>query len=209
VTSKGNIEIPAENVEDVQLTGFQFALKTEGLNNIRIESDVIRFTDENYHVSNGYIFISWSQQEPVNVKAGEVLFVVKANTAQTGSVAQLISLDKDVMFAESYNHELKVAGVQIGYGQEHVQKAEFLELGNIPNPWSQSTNVQFYVPQPGTVDLVVRDIAGKIIVTKKAYFDKGVQQFELLKTEVLNSGVLLYELKFNDTVKTGKMVLID
>lgn len=209
VTSKGNIEIPAENVEDVQLTGFQFALKTEGLNNIRIESDVIRFTDENYHVSNGYIFISWSQQEPVYVKAGEVLFVVKANTAQTGSISQLISLDKDVMFAESYNHELKVAGVQIGYGQEHIHKAEFLELGNIPNPWSQSTNVQFYVPQPGNVDLVVRDIAGKIIVTKKAYFDKGVQQFELLKTEVLNSGVLLYELKFNDTVKTGKMVLID
>jgi hypothetical protein len=135
--------------------------------------------------------------------------VVKANTAQTGSIAQLISLDKDVMFAESYNHELKIAGVQIGYGQEHVHKAEFLELGNIPNPWSQSTNVQFYVPQPGNVDLVVRDIAGKIIVTKKAYFDKGVQQFELLKTEVLNSGVLLYELKFNDTVKTGKMVLID
>lgn len=203
------ISLPVRNMTDIELHGFQFALDVQGLTNISVLAGELKLKPEHYNVQNGYLYISWSDMATIHLKGGEILFTIEAATKQNGQVSAMVKLEPAVMRAESYNAGLNVNGVYLNYGHESDGQQEFMVIGNAPNPWSQMTTVRFYVPQTGDVELSVRDITGKLIVQRSAHFDKGVQAFDIYRNELNNTGVFMYELKFNDNIRTGKMVLIE
>ncbi len=204
-----NIEIPVTNIADKEVYGFQFALSVQNLENIRITSDVLNMTSSNYHINNGYIFISWSDENPVILSAGQVLFTIHANTNRAAYNHESITLDNDVMNAEMYAKDLSTHKVVLHYQVSATAGKDFMVIGNAPNPWSNMTTIQFYIPNQGNVELKVRDMAGKLLMTRSGHFNKGINTIDILRSEMGNGGVLLYELKFNEAVKIGKMILIE
>src|SRR5690606_11783793 len=183
------------------LTGFQFVLNVGALRNVQLVSEVIDIKPEHYHITNGYLSVSWSDINASYVRAGAVLFNSKALTGEPGYVKDWIQLEHEFMSEEYHNEYLQTYPVYLHYIHGHDAHDDFVIMGNAPNPWSQTTNIRFYIPQEGEVEMVIRDITGKLIIKRTAHFEKGVQEFQISRSEIQRSGVLWYELKFNDHIQ--------
>ncbi len=89
----------------------------------------------------------------------------------------------------------------------------FRLLSNHPNPFNPSTNISYELAQPGHVEIIIYDVMGKEINTLvseqrtaglyQAQWDgKSSQGIEVA------AGMYFYQLSFNGSAETKKMLLI-
>lgn len=85
---------------------------------------------------------------------------------------------------------------------------DFLLVQNYPNPFNPSTTIRFNLPENGLVILKVYDINGKEIAELlNEYRNSGVNEV-IFNAEGLASGVYLYNISFNNSSQTKKMLLL-
>ena len=79
---------------------------------------------------------------------------------------------------------------------------------NYPNPFNPSTTIEFSLPEDGFVTLKVYDILGRDVKTLiEDYRNKGKNSVEFFAGNI-SGGVYFYEIKVNDFVDRGKMILM-
>jgi DNA-binding beta-propeller fold protein YncE len=84
---------------------------------------------------------------------------------------------------------------------------EPLKLGaNYPNPFSQSTTIDFFMEAPGRVDLKIVDENGRVVAQQNKIYGKGLHFFEFV-AEGLSSGVYICNISDGKNSKTIKMIL--
>jgi hypothetical protein len=79
---------------------------------------------------------------------------------------------------------------------------------NYPNPFNPSTQINFSLPQAGEVELRVYNLIGQqvsVLVNERRRAGAHSIRFD---ASALASGVYVYELRFNGSVLTNKMVLL-
>lgn len=81
---------------------------------------------------------------------------------------------------------------------------DFLVLQNQPNPFSQTTDIQFQVANTGDYTLNVFDFTGKKIKSKEGIAEKGMNNIRL---EMENTGVFAYEIRYNGQSIIKKMIV--
>jgi len=123
----------------------------------------------------------------------------------------MISLSTNGMEAESYHGaELAIGGIEIEWrDNEEGNLVEFMSLiGNSPNPWSYSTDLRFYLPSSGKVNLIIKDANGRLLLNKVTELNSGKNSISITDNEVNIPGVHIYELRFKDQIVNGKMIKI-
>jgi hypothetical protein len=79
---------------------------------------------------------------------------------------------------------------------------------NHPNPFKQSTTISYQVPDDGFVSLKVYNVVGSEVATLvNSNQTRGSHTIQFNAND-LNSGVYYYTLRYNDQVKSSKMLLI-
>jgi hypothetical protein len=79
---------------------------------------------------------------------------------------------------------------------------------NYPNPFNPVTRINYQIPKSAKVTLKVYDILGKEVATLvNDYKEIGKYSVDF-NASALSSGVYIYELRANDFVKSGKMMLL-
>ena len=97
--------------------------------------------------------------------------------------------------------------VVVGTSIENLDGSSF-ELGqNHPNPASESTTIEFYLPKPGKVQFRLVNSLGAIVEQKDLNYSAGKQQL-LIDVKSFKSGVYHYSLSFDGEIKTFKLVVI-
>ena len=91
--------------------------------------------------------------------------------------------------------------------------SEYTLLYNSPNPFNDSTNLYYYMPAAGTVNISIYNIAGQLIKTLTAHNDSaGIKHISWNGSDNSNkrvgSGVYIYSLKVNDFFDTKKMLFL-
>ena len=91
--------------------------------------------------------------------------------------------------------------------------AEFVLLGNYPNPFNPSTTIQFDLPASADVQIDVLDLLGRTMITIPSQsFDAGSKKSVSVDASALSSGIYMYRViarTATDThVSTGTMTLI-
>ncbi|MBK9734400.1 MAG: T9SS type A sorting domain-containing protein [Saprospiraceae bacterium] len=81
-------------------------------------------------------------------------------------------------------------------------------LGNTPNPWNTETGINFYLPKAGKVKLTVRDLTGRVLYTTYNEYLKGENTILVTRDQLEVGGLLLYDLTFDNEVKSMKMLNI-
>lgn len=86
-------------------------------------------------------------------------------------------------------------------------------LPNFPNPFNPSTSIQYYLPQSGKADLKIYNIKGKeIIKLVDRLQNQGEHLVSWFGTDEsgakVPSGIYIYKLKVNNTIRTKRMILI-
>ena len=98
--------------------------------------------------------------------------------------------------------------LNITTGEVGVEEFENLESNNIssyPNPFSNSTSIEFYVNQSDYVTVTVCDIAGKVITDYGKELTSGVHSFEFTAN---NLGMYFINVSGTNFVQSSKVICL-
>ncbi len=83
---------------------------------------------------------------------------------------------------------------------------DFKVVANVPNPFSNNTEVLFTLPNEGNVNLKVYNMLGKEVYNTTVAGNTGDNRIPV-SAEKLTSGIYLYTLTYNNTTITKKMIV--
>jgi len=79
---------------------------------------------------------------------------------------------------------------------------------NYPNPFNPSTKIQFSIPDPGNVKIIVFNLLGQEVKTLVNEFKESGTHTINFDAVDLNSGVYIYKIESNGFTQTRKMTLL-
>jgi hypothetical protein len=182
--------------EDFEVSAMQMSLNIYGeISNVT--SGKLNIKDDSYAIKNNDMKVSWVGAQQVSIKKGDLLFTIAHDSD--------LSLSSSLV-PEIYDNELNTKGIKI------VKKGAVssLEFKNFPNPFSEQTTLQYYLPKKSNVKLTIFDQQGRVVFTSQKSLDKGFYK-ELIGKEQFTSGAGLYLAKISsdEESKTLKLLLID
>lgn len=186
--------------------GYQLSLDVKNLNNLKVVSGSQVISEDNYQITNdGQLLVSWNDRNATNVSKGEVLFTLEFDSDRQNDMSDVIKFG-DGLAAEYYGTDLQVRKLSLSVAQPQV--ASFEVFGNSPNPWVESTDIKFALPADGNVELIVRDVTGRLLLSQTKEFSKGRNTITLNADDLNAKGILIYDIKFGEKTITGKMLNI-
>ena len=206
---KGDIvSVPmSSNFDDA--TGLQFALNYDFhmLEFTGFSSDKFALSKNNYRErSPGMVLFSWNDVK--NVDFNNALNI-EFRAIKDGELvnASMIFVD-EVLNGEIYNNENEVSRLSLEIeGQvEAIDRLRLLQ--NKPNPFSDLTNIGFYLPTAGKATISILDLSGKLIYKHEGEFNKGFNELGINSNDIKANGLLYYQLDTEFGSETKKMLLI-
>ncbi|MBK7881805.1 MAG: DUF11 domain-containing protein [Saprospiraceae bacterium] len=152
----------------------------------------------------GSVRFAWNQE-----KGNEWKLILNIRSHKDQYLSDVMFLDKQLMNAEAYKKsgevnelELKLDGSINTQGKIHL-------FQNIPNPFNQSTMIPFEINQDSEVLFEVTDLSGKLVYSKRAYYQRGYHQIELNRDVLKFGGVYYYHIQTGREKLYRRMLMID
>ena len=163
---------------------------------------------DNFNVDNsgGSISMVWH-----NVKATSFegdLFELVLLPYEASALSSVMSVNESRIAAEAYS-DTRVDKMTLTFSDNNEVPNELLLMQNSPNPWSEQTEINYYLPQASPTTLSVYDISGRLVFKVEREGVKGLNSVRLDKDDLNTQGVLYYELVTENGRKIEKMILMD
>jgi hypothetical protein len=181
-------------------------------NRFEIESVNTSLEGMKYVIDNGKIALAWSDTKPLSVKNNDAVISLTMNAKEPVSEpTQIFSLIPGSEFADTKanrieNFDLKFANVVTPNGLNEFS------MFNYPNPFKNTTNIVYTLPESGKVRLVLTNMYGKTVrvlvdeMQNAGSYTVTVNPYD----NMLTPGVYLYKIEVTgatDTyVKVNKML---
>jgi hypothetical protein len=210
--TKGEIFTVPFQSDQAEMSGFQFTL--------RYDQEKLDFVDvlpavlgqENFGLSlldKGVLTSSWNKADGSSQQLEGTIFGLTFRAKADGVLSRLLQLNSAYTVAEAYNGQMQPQGMGLAFNAEAGQEA-FRLYQNTPNPFADKTTIGFYLPEAGSVTLMLSDLAGREIKTMEADFSAGYQEFVLSRTDIpASSGVLYYRVASATHSDTRRLILVD
>ena len=213
--SNENLDVIASKVSNKEITfgvdaidnlqGFQFTLDLED-DNVAIESiEVVKDYADGfaYNITDDFVTVSWTSVNSLEKGYIEDFFTVKLTGNSERDMP--LTMSSSVTIAEAYV-DFNVADITMRVLEEEISLVQLMQ--NKPNPWSDKTNLEFYLPHNSECTISVYDMNGRVLYTRSAMFDKGLNNIALSDDQIDGSGVLYYQLQAGEQVLNKRMILI-
>ncbi len=124
--------------------------------------------------------------------------------------------DKNTSAYSKQTVEVKPIGIEdsIHYGkvpvfsfQELDKQDKFQVFPNWPNPFNRKTCISYYLPEEGLVQLVARDLYGKMVLKKSIMGFHGMNFFHLGRQELPAEGIYLCSVQYSNNRQTLKLIV--
>ncbi|MBK7408637.1 MAG: T9SS type A sorting domain-containing protein [Saprospirales bacterium] len=127
---------------------------------------------------------------------------------QDGKLSDWLRISSHFTPKEAYNGEEELLDVRLLFeGTAAAQEEGFALYQNRPNPFRQSTQIAFELPEATTARLTVWDASGKVLKVIEGAFAKGYNEVQL--GQLMVSGVLYYKLETPTHVAVRKMIALE
>ncbi len=202
-----SIPVTAENFID--MVGFQFTMEVAGMELVNVNAGAISITNDNVATfeKEEAMTISWNTATEISADEDEVLFTVVMRANTNNELSDAIDITSTITNAEAYTSSLEIDGVEINVRGEYTNvEVQFELFQNTPNPFDGFTTIPFNLPETGNVTLNVFDITGKVIYNTRGEYTKGMNEITLDNTNMNAKGIMYYQLEYNGTVATKKMI---
>jgi len=195
--------------------------EVEGLQNtIEVNSDlaeIVSFNGEANELTNaninsdkleeGILNMSWFKSTNWKESENNKLFTLVLKIKEDAYTSDIIRISEEYIAPEAY-FESQVGEIDLEFRSD-LGTEEVLSLyQNVPNPWSESTEIKFYMPKDQDVVVNVYDINGKLIFQQQSTAKHGVNRIVLNEANFNTGGILYYELISGSTRLMNKMLLI-
>ena len=196
--------------EDIDMEGLELELSLpDNIVSVQIESlNLPGFSDKNYafHKKNNKLLISWTEIDGVSLFKGQYLFKLKSNLVTPmpfGLNLNMNSLNGLAYMSDGSDHVL----INEALLEDKGTFSNGIELyQNAPNPFSNATNIQFYLPFAGDVKLVIRDAIGKKFYSDQRAFVPGSHQWTIDEFAHWPDGIYFYSIMVNGQQLTKRMI---
>lgn len=156
--------------------------------------------------------ISWLSNSPNNYWPGDTFgCVIIQGTPQIGEagnynveiIINVHALGSTMPYTLNYSFEILDASFA---GIDLLKSQDFQVFQNQPNPFSYSTQINFFTPQNDITELNVFDILGNKVISRRKESKMGKNSF-LIEKGNLPAGIYIYELKFRNNVIRKRMII--
>jgi hypothetical protein len=193
-------ELPVTVSDEV--ASCQFTLELDGLNILEVRPEAGQKTGDFAVFKNADGL--GCQLTSVQSRAGSFTLLVQAEKA--GDVQTAVSLSDAITRTTAYDQNSDRVNPVLRFYDETDSGRAFELYPNTPNPWTGSTLVHFYLPDPTETILTVYDELGRQVYKQQRVFEKGNQVFELDSEQIPSAGVYYYEIRTATDVAGGKMI---
>ena len=204
-----DIDIKSTNMEDI--AGFQttFSFNSDMLQFAGITADGLEVTESNVgltHVDQGYITLSWNNLDGVTVEAFRTLFTLHFEVLESANVSEQLFLSSVMTKSEAYTGDFETINLSMDY--KGVDLTDFVLHQNIPNPFSDNTEVRFSLPSASSVTFTVFDVNGRVLLRNASDYEGGSHTILLTKDELASTGVMYYQIETVFGTASRKMIQI-
>ena len=102
-----------------------------------------------------------------------------------------------------------ITGNSASMVQRSISHDRFELRQNYPNPFFESTVIEFFIDRPGAVEFKIVSIDGKTILFRRIFAREGSNQISLNQQDFPNRGTFYYQLTAPTGIKTRKMILME
>ncbi len=171
-----------------------------------LENDQVRIDNE-----NGIVRLIWNEREGVRLEEGQSLFTLAVENI-SGDVldAGMFTIEESALRAEIYHTaDREIETSDIVLTQEVLSTQGLVVKQNTPNPFRESTLVEFFVPARGLVNITIHDLTGKLISDYKTTYDKGWHQYNIEAAKMSGTGMYIYQIQTGQELQSKKMIIVE
>lgn len=190
------------------ITGFQLSIAHQGLDFISVEPGAVKADMLFAHATDRGININGYSSNPVVVPTNGDWFtlVFKANTS--GSLSQVIRIiDKPEFRPEVYDGQLSASTLNIKW-LNASDASKFKMEQNTPNPFTNTTLINYFLPQTSWVNLKIYDLDGRVLFNSKVLSGKGQNVWEVDRSRLNANGIYYYRIETPYGTDANKMILL-
>ncbi len=201
------------SIKNPVLIALQLALKIDK-NKVEYfkigEGDLPQFEKGNFDVyeKEGVASIAWANPKKGILNSENSIIKIAIKASESAWLHDLLSLDAAFMDNFAYNTEGVEHNIELRFKANTVDKTEFELYQNFPNPFKDETVIAFTLPEEGSAELSIVDLAGREVFTTRRTFSKGYNEIRFNYEELKASGVYLYRLKTDKNVALKRMLYI-
>ncbi len=199
----------ASDMEGV--SGFQYSIKVDSELAEMLEfTPMLSGLSENHvnldYIEDGYFHLSWIEQPGVELTGETELFSLLVRAKSDIETSDLFTLMEAGLAPQAYDN-LEVQNVVIDAVTE--SDSEVLTLSqNVPNPWNNSTEIYYQLPEDSRVVFNLYNVNGKLIRTSEFDAPKGSNTIFLDKGDMPSGGIYFYEVITANASLKQKMMYI-
>ena len=203
-------ELPIRVADAVQLGAITFDL---GFNSELIEVvDVTSFDGMISSINDNNVRVAWSSTNPVNLFDNDAVVTVKARAlGELSSNDDLFSVNLGSEFADAGANVIEEMTLKTFGVSTDVAPAEYALGFNRPNPFSNTTQIEYTLPESGKVRLSVINVLGSEVATLVEATQPAGAYSVTFSASGLTPGVYLYKIVVDgdskDFVETRRMVI--
>lgn len=205
-------KVAVEGTEAMNVYGMQHTLLLDGVELVNTIPGKMNVTRDHMSSNASLLNVSYASANGDQVNTGDILYTMVVKATMDGQLSDMIDISTKGLEAQSYHgNELTIGDVDITWrtaNEDNLVQLLGLE-GNKPNPWRNNTEIVFQLPRKGKVSLRVTDVNGRLLVSKERDFEAGENNFMITNDDVKISGILLYEIRFEDQIANSKMIRIE
>lgn len=125
-------------------------------------------------------------------------------TATLGTCSNSPNVNGGSNISTSYLHYYKIT-IAAATGLKEIGKNTF-NLENVPNPFSNSTTIRFFLTEEGTAKLEVHNMLGKLMYSTDISAQPGNNEY-VFNGKNLSNGMYFYTIKYKNYSETKRMIL--
>ncbi|WP_236971018.1 T9SS type A sorting domain-containing protein [Membranihabitans marinus] len=202
-------EIPVKMEDFQQIIGLQLELEflSKAIKNIEILPGRLNIEADQYAIIDGqYLTLSWVDINGQSINKDEVLFSLKFTPEQSVLLRDVLSASNSIMRSETYI-DPGLAG-ELGVKIQSNINYDAVFKGNIPNPFTEQTNIVFELLEEENLTLQVFDVSGREIIRKNHMGNIGRNEIPISGQKLPTAGIYYYRVHGHSWSEVGKMVYI-
>lgn len=198
------IEITSKDITTMQ--SMQFTCNHKGLELVSITPGTISFTENNIALFSESFTASWNDiNTPLNLQ-NKRLFILVFKAKESMSLSESISINSKITPVEVFDgNEVFQLGLK---WNDPIADHKFSLYQNIPNPFTDQTNITYTLPFAEHVEFSVTDLTGQVVYKQKISGKKGYNQILLNRKSFSASGIYYYTIESTHFKETKKMILV-
>ncbi len=215
VTIGEEINVYLKSKEEETLEGYQFTMNydSEVLEFVDLESDATEdFSINNYAVFEDRGAVTLSYNGDFLLEKNNALLHFTFQAKRSGKLSDLLFINSNITKVEAYSAADELLDVDLNFEGGNVNtmlEDQFKLYQNQPNPFTNSTEISFYLPAASNVELRIFDLSGRILTSIQNDFNEGLQTLTIDKKDFNATGVFYYQLQTEFGMLTKKMVRVN